>query len=1290
MKTRLSLLIGLIACAFMGQATVHNVTVGVPNNQFAPSSLTITAGDTVTWTNAAGFHNVNGTTGVGVGNPETFGNGAAATGTWTYSKQFTIAGTYNYQCDPHAGIGMTGSITVNPAPATGLPIQSFEASGDTWMYTNTPAAYNMSSDVWDSVSSLSSITPSAGANFWGMRDLDNPNGGGSFGHTLDFAAVSMAGLTNANIVFDYYTIGFDTSDSLAYVAEFNNGTTWGPLTELNKNTNAWTQVSIPVPGGSTHARLRIYAKQNGGSDYAAIDNVRIDTTLAPPPPAPGLPNYTIASVTTNDVAGVADSSNVVCRLFGVVHSADFDGNAGYDFYIYDNTGGIAVRSFSDIGTYQVAIGDSLALMGSIDQFNGLTRIRPDSLRVLAQNVVLQSPQLVTTLDETTEGEYIRMNGMQLVNPSLWPVAAGGSVNLDIYNATDTVTMRIDSDVNLNGSPAPTGLFDVIGSGGQFDFSSPFTSGYQIFPSSTASVLPQGPVIGGLPTYPIASVTTNDAAGAADSANVDCRIIGVVHSVDFDGNAGYEFYVYDNTGGMAVRSFSDIGTYQVTVGDSLALMGSIDQFNGLTRMRPDSLTLISSGNALIMPNVVTTLNESTEGEYIRMNGMQLVDPTQWPVTPGGSVNLQIYNTTDTVTMRIDSDVNLNGSPAPVGLFDVIGAGGQFDFSSPFTSGYQIFPSTTADIIQLVPTTPTISFAVSQQVEKEDIGTVTIDLLINPTSPNAETIDLQAALGAGVTVPGDGSITPLPNLTTGLFTLNIPANEDSVSFTISVVDDAIMESNETLFVSMNAVSAGLAMGVNNNFTFVIEDNDTPIPSYNIADVTTVDANGISDSVGVECRLHGVVFTDDFDGNAGVSFYIYDNTGGINIFEFDDVPTAAGGNYVVTRGDSIAAIGSILMFSGLAELQVDSIRVISTGNALKAPAVVTDLNESTESEYIRMNGVTLVDPTQWPTVPTSSTNLEITNLTDTFTLRIDSDVNLNGSPAPVGFFDVVGVGGQFDASAPHTDGYQILPRDLNDIIITLPKLAVTEIMPSSNQSNLAGDWFELTNYGSDPIDINGFSWDDNSQTPGTHTFGGSFTIAAGESVIVLDEVNADVAAWLANWGQSTSGLRVIAKDDLGPIGFSGLSSGGDEVNLYDDNGALIQSVGYLGTDVTAGFSIQVDTNGVVTGASVDGVDGAYTSLGGDVGNPGNLPPTFSIDEFLLNNIDLYPNPANKVVFVGTESNVAKVVEVRSMTGATLAHMESTAKTVEINVKQLPAGVYIITLEMDGKAASRKLIVE
>lgn len=96
-----------------GQTTYN---VSVTSNVFTPSQLTITAGDKVVWKNDEGSHNVNGKQSTFPNNPESFGNEVGAA--WTYEYIFNTAGTYNYQCDPHAAMGMIGKVIVNPKSAT--------------------------------------------------------------------------------------------------------------------------------------------------------------------------------------------------------------------------------------------------------------------------------------------------------------------------------------------------------------------------------------------------------------------------------------------------------------------------------------------------------------------------------------------------------------------------------------------------------------------------------------------------------------------------------------------------------------------------------------------------------------------------------------------------------------------------------------------------------------------------------------------------------------------------------------------------------------------------------------------------------------------------------------------------------------------------------------------------------------------------------------------------------------------------------------------------------------------
>ena len=97
-------------CIVLLNATNHSVTT--VGNTFSPANITINQGDTVTWTNGGGFHNVNATLSTYPNNPEGFGNSVSSS-SWTFQHIFTIVGTYNYQCDPHTSMGMVGTVVVN-------------------------------------------------------------------------------------------------------------------------------------------------------------------------------------------------------------------------------------------------------------------------------------------------------------------------------------------------------------------------------------------------------------------------------------------------------------------------------------------------------------------------------------------------------------------------------------------------------------------------------------------------------------------------------------------------------------------------------------------------------------------------------------------------------------------------------------------------------------------------------------------------------------------------------------------------------------------------------------------------------------------------------------------------------------------------------------------------------------------------------------------------------------------------------------------------------------------------
>ena len=207
---------------------------------------------------------------------------------------------------------------------------------------------------------------------------------------------------------------------------------------------------------------------------------------------------------------------------------------------------------------------------------------------------------------------------------------------------------------------------------------------------------------------IDAVTAIDANGVGTSVGDFVELRGIVHCIDFRGGNGYNVTVIDGAGdGIQLFNFNQVSGYESAEGDSLQIFGTIGQFNGLLQIIAENIVVVSQGNATVTPNIVTALDEATESQLVTLENLTFVTPAaNWPANG----NVDVTDGTTVFTVRVVNASPLSGAVAPVGPFNITGVGGQFDNSSPFDAGYQIFPCSVEELCNIDVTTTTTDFTI----------------------------------------------------------------------------------------------------------------------------------------------------------------------------------------------------------------------------------------------------------------------------------------------------------------------------------------------------------------------------------------------------------------------------------------------------------------------------------------------------------------------------------------------------------------------------------------------------
>ena len=191
---------------------------------------------------------------------------------------------------------------------------------------------------------------------------------------------------------------------------------------------------------------------------------------------------------------------------------------------------------------------------------------------------------------------------------------------------------------------------------------------------------------------------------------------------------------------------------------------------------------------------------------------------------------------------------------------------------------------------------------------------------------------------------------------------------------------------------------------------------------------------------------------------------------------------------------------------------------------------------------------------------------------------------------------------------------------------QLAITEVMSGENDKNHP-DWYELHNYGTNAIDLTGYSWNDDAHGgfsgADTAPFSG-VVVAPGETIAVTEQkgVVTDAASFRSWWGASND-LQVVVLNSADPgLSANPLVTGtkrADSVRLWRTNlAALAGNTNGLDLDECSDFMVQRADLGNTTiqalhfdpltgvfdilATNTDGI--SYVSPNGEVGSPGTAP--------------------------------------------------------------------------------------
>ncbi len=273
----------------------------------------------------------------------------------------------------------------------------------------------------------------------------------------------------------------------------------------------------------------------------------------------------------------------------------------------------------------------------------------------------------------------------------------------------------------------------------------------------------------------------------------------------------QFFMQDNTNGIAVWWRGGSNQFMPQAGDRLRVTAALTNLNGLLALAPNYANIsnyvwpLSSGNALPAPAALdfasrtnVPVMEATEARY--MSAAQV-----WINQAGGNTfptvltNLVMTNQSgQTFSLTIHPNTDLAGKPKPAGPVTILGVLNQNDTTAPYTTNYALLPTRYADILN---SSGEIQFVGANYAVLESVPSVILS--VSRTGASNGPVTASFSIGGGTATAGADFAS-----TNGI--LSWADGESGIkTFALQLLDDTLEEPDEWLLVNLDTIAPGSNM-------------------------------------------------------------------------------------------------------------------------------------------------------------------------------------------------------------------------------------------------------------------------------------------------------------------------------------------------------------------------------------------------------------------------------------------------------------------------------------------------